>query len=199
MYNTVFDSIASVYGWFYGYQKKGFKGIIDILKHTGSLREGDRVLDLGCGTGALCAVLAEHGHPVTGIDASARMIDVARNKTAQHDITYLVADATAPLAFPDDSFDLVIASHVVHGLAPQERHQLYEQMKRVAVRTVVIHDYNTTRSLITDILEYLERGDYFNFIQIVEQELREQFPSIRIEKASRNAHLYICTCQDAMI
>ncbi len=198
MYNTVFDSIASVYGWFYRSQKKGFKGIIDTLKQTGSLREGDRVLDLGCGTGALCAVLAEHGHSVTGIDASGKMIQVARKKTGRHDITYLVADATTRLDFPDDSFDLVIASHVVHGLAPQERLQLYEQMKRVAVHTVVIHDYNTTRSLITDILEYLERGDYFNFIQIVEQELREQFPSIRIEKASGNAHLYICTCQDAM-
>lgn len=38
------------------------------------------VLDLGCGTGTLCCALAERGHRVTGVDFSAAMLAVAKNK-----------------------------------------------------------------------------------------------------------------------
>lgn len=38
------------------------------------------VLDLGCGTGLLCDAYAARGHRVTGVDPSAAMLDVARQK-----------------------------------------------------------------------------------------------------------------------
>jgi trans-aconitate methyltransferase len=41
---------------------------------------GERVLDLGCGTGDLTARLAEHGAHVTGVDASSEMVNEARRK-----------------------------------------------------------------------------------------------------------------------
>jgi len=42
--------------------------------------EGERILDLGCGTGTLTAQIAEKGAHVTGIDRSAEMISSAREK-----------------------------------------------------------------------------------------------------------------------
>src|SRR3954463_6999768 len=41
---------------------------------------GERVLDLGCGTGDLTAQLAERGARVIGLDASVEMVDEARRK-----------------------------------------------------------------------------------------------------------------------
>lgn len=52
------------------------ESLIDIL----SPREGERILDLGCGTGELTAKIAEHNALVTGIDYSEEMINAARNK-----------------------------------------------------------------------------------------------------------------------
>ncbi len=196
MYNTVFDSIASVYGWFYAYQKRSFEEIIKTLREHEALLDGDRVLDLGCGTGAMCTSLASKGFSVTGVDASARMIDVAKKKKGEVKVDFQVADATGALPYEDDSFDLVIASHVAHGMSRPERIRLYEEMKRVSSRTVVLHDYNSTRSLITDILEYLEKGYYFEFIKVVETELRENFPSVTVGEGGKTTSLYICQCHE---
>jgi 2-polyprenyl-3-methyl-5-hydroxy-6-metoxy-1,4-benzoquinol methylase len=55
-----------------------------VWKHGASLveliapRPGERVLDLGCGTGHLTARIAEAGADVVGIDASAEMVEQAR-------------------------------------------------------------------------------------------------------------------------
>jgi len=44
------------------------------------LRVGDRILDLGCGTGEDAVRFARHGVRVTGIDASAEMVRIARSR-----------------------------------------------------------------------------------------------------------------------
>jgi SAM-dependent methyltransferase len=64
---------------------------------------GRATLDLGCGEGRVGAVLERRGHHVVGVDASPRMVELARER---HEA--LVADATA-LPFDDASFDIVIA------------------------------------------------------------------------------------------
>jgi SAM-dependent methyltransferase len=43
-------------------------------------RPGDRVLDVGCGQGAFCRVLAAQGLDVTGLDASSELIAAARRR-----------------------------------------------------------------------------------------------------------------------
>lgn len=76
---------------------------------------GDRVLDLGCGTGEDVLWLARRGIRALGIDASPRMIGLARAKAAQAALplgaepTFEVADvATGHL--PDGPFDLALAN-----------------------------------------------------------------------------------------
>ncbi|MCH8562881.1 class I SAM-dependent methyltransferase [Nesterenkonia sp. LB17] len=46
-----------------------------------------RVADIGCGTGVFGILLAEHGIEVTGVDPAAAMIDVARSRTAESQLT----------------------------------------------------------------------------------------------------------------
>lgn len=67
---------------------------------------GRLTLDVGCGEGRVTRDLAELGHRVTGIDASATMIAAARD--ADPDGDYVLADA-ARLPFADGHADLVVS------------------------------------------------------------------------------------------
>ncbi|HZU65770.1 MAG TPA: class I SAM-dependent methyltransferase [Ktedonobacteraceae bacterium] len=69
-------------------------------------------LDAGCGEGYLSRILARRGAKVTGIDISARLIEIARAKDPQDAITYQVADLSLPLPAYENHFDLVV-SHLV--------------------------------------------------------------------------------------
>lgn len=72
---------------------------------------GRDVLDAGCGTGYLTKMLAERGARVTGIDVSAEMISIARERAPG--IEFRV-DSCAELAtVAGDSIDLVVANYVL--------------------------------------------------------------------------------------
>ncbi|MDR3713257.1 MAG: methyltransferase domain-containing protein [Puia sp.] len=77
---------------------------------------GERILDLGCGTGYLAHLIAESGAEVTGVDSSADMIGKAR--TAYPEITFRVMSAT-DLHF-DKPFDAVFSNAVLHWVLDRE-------------------------------------------------------------------------------
>lgn len=76
---------------------------------------GRRVLDAGCGSGPLAAALRDAGAVVTGFDASAAMVGLARQRLGD-DADLHVADLGTPLPFDDAEFDDVVASLVLHYL-----------------------------------------------------------------------------------
>jgi hypothetical protein len=69
---------------------------------------------------------------------------------------------------------------------------MYAEMSRVARRLVVFHDYNANRSLLTDFAEWLEGGDYFEFIQTAQSEMERSFPSVRVIDVGPHAAWYVC-------
>ncbi|MBE1583354.1 class I SAM-dependent methyltransferase [Nonomuraea angiospora] len=95
-------------------------------------RAGDRVLDVGCGTGYLSRIVAPvvtpSGH-VTGVDPSPAMIDYA-TRHAPANCTYVEGEGQ-DLPFPDGSFDLVISSLAVHHIPAEARPGALRQMFRV--------------------------------------------------------------------
>ncbi|RKS08173.1 methyltransferase family protein [Nocardiopsis sp. Huas11] len=76
---------------------------------------GRRILDAGCGAGPLSAALRERGADVTGIDARAGMLELARRRLGE-DTDLRVVDLNDPLPFADGVFDDVVASLVLHYL-----------------------------------------------------------------------------------
>ena len=68
---------------------------------------GLRVLDAACGPGYFSAWMADRGADVLGIDASERMIDVARERHGDA-VEFRVADLCEPLDVGDELFDLVV-------------------------------------------------------------------------------------------
>lgn len=84
------------------------------------LKPGETVLDVGCGTGSLALIAKEQVGPtgaVYGTDASAAMIEVARQKAAKAgaDVTFQV-DLIENITFPDNQFDVVLSSLMMHHL-----------------------------------------------------------------------------------
>jgi ubiquinone/menaquinone biosynthesis C-methylase UbiE len=84
------------------------------------IRPGESVLEVGCGTGELAQRARARTGPggtVCGIDPSADMIAVARQKSARRGlgIDYRVA-AIESLPFADATFDVVLSSLMMHHL-----------------------------------------------------------------------------------
>ncbi len=82
----------------------------------GNLKNGMKILDLGCGTGNLSARLLECLEAdIIGVDRSVQMLEKAKAKT--NTLRVLCADADhSPLPFNDHSFDVIIGSYVIHHI-----------------------------------------------------------------------------------
>ncbi len=72
--------------------------------------QGMRVLDLGCGTGRYCVLLAERGASVVGVDPALQMIKQAKRKTVGFPGIQLFHGTLDQMNFPDGSFDLAVSA-----------------------------------------------------------------------------------------
>ncbi|NYB74100.1 class I SAM-dependent methyltransferase [Sedimentibacter hydroxybenzoicus DSM 7310] len=194
--DMLFNKISSIYGLFFNIQVRNFTTIFTNIKDELDLSNYKNIIDIGCGTGALCNVLHEKGLSVTGIDPAKRMIEIAKKKSKNKEIEFIESNVLTGLPFGDKSFDVSISSFVAHGLNKNERQIMYDEMKRITKHLVVIYDYNEHRGLITDIAEWLEGGDYFNFIKTIKQELNEKFSNVKIVKANIRSNLYVAKLCD---
>ena len=198
--NFLFNTIAPVYGLFYQKQKQRYREIVRHAARELNLVGNESILDVGCGTGALCSVLHEAGFSVTGVDPAQNMLAVAKRQPENEDIRFLQANALEQLPFADKSFDLSIASYVAHGLQKSERMKLYAEMRRITKVKVILFDYNQNRSLTTSLVEWLERGDYFRFIKNPKgemescvSEMEKCFSEVRVIDVDKRAAWYVCT------
>lgn len=88
------------------------KGVVELL----AAQPGERILDLGCGTGALTSEIAATGAEVVGVDRSSEMIDEARKKFPR--LRFEVSDART-LPFPAE-FDAVFSNAALHWIPEAE-------------------------------------------------------------------------------
>lgn len=137
--------------------------------------QGLHVLDIGCGGGFTCELLAQRGVIVSGVDQSAACINIAQQHAMQNQlaIAYQVAHAEA-LPFPDASFDVVTCVDVLEHVA--DLRQTLQEIQRVLKPggTFCFDTVNRTRKskvvmiwLLEDLLNEIPRGihDWHKFIQ----------------------------------
>lgn len=80
------------------------------------MRAGQRVLELGCGTGLFTEMMAVSGASVVATDISAELLELARARVrGVGNVSLVLCDGEA-LPFRDRSFDAVIGSSILHHL-----------------------------------------------------------------------------------
>jgi ubiquinone/menaquinone biosynthesis C-methylase UbiE len=99
--------------------------------------EGERVLDVGCGTGHLAAAVADRANTceVDAIDIAPVYVEHAKRHNPQPNLHFTVGDACA-LRFADGSFDRVLSLLVLHFVPNATR--AIAEMRRVAKPGAVV-------------------------------------------------------------
>lgn len=86
---------------------------------------GDRVLEIGCGTGELGAMMCARGATVEGFDLSAAMLEVARDRIASDGLGEKLSVRQMGVdgmdALPASTYDAVVATLVLSELSDDER------------------------------------------------------------------------------
>ncbi len=124
---TVLETI-----WGRGFMAPGGAG--NVAKQVEGLDlSGKRVLDIGCGLGGPDHLLAaEYGANVVGIDLEQHLIEGAKTRAVElgvDDQTEFLLVEPGPLAFPDESFDVVLSSGAFTQIA--EKQKIFEECLRI--------------------------------------------------------------------
>lgn len=148
MYSDVFCRVYNELGWNY-YPEAFGEQLLEWMKGIGLKPETS--MDLGCGTGILCRILAEQGIDASGTDLSEGMIRVARENYPH--LKFDVADMTTYR--PERSFDLVTCT----GDALNH-----------------IGSMEDVERIFRNVYDYLNPGGYFLFDILNEREVSTSEP-----------------------
>lgn len=103
-----FDRVADIYDRTRSFPEHTMEKIVEVLQEE--LKDQERILDVGVGTGRFAGPLQKIGFEVIGIDISEKMLGKA-NERSIHNL--LMGDART-LPFKDSSFDATITVHILH-------------------------------------------------------------------------------------
>ena len=98
------------------------------------IQPGERVLDLGCGTGTLALMIkgAVLEAAVTGIDGDPEVLSIARRKATRKGASVEWDEGLAfGLPYSDGSFDVVVSSLVIHHLTGADKLRAFREVRRI--------------------------------------------------------------------
>src|SRR5262249_20934066 len=144
-----------------GKEEKLRASIVDLAQ----VQPGEKVLDVGCGTGSLAIIAkvkAGASVEISGRDAAPAMIARARQKAAQAGVEIdFQAGVVEALDFPDDTFDVVLSSFMVHhlpgGLKAKAFAEIYRVLKPGGRLLVVDFEPPQNRVILTILPLFLTR------------------------------------------
>jgi ubiquinone/menaquinone biosynthesis C-methylase UbiE len=115
---------------FLGRRRASFQALIG----AAGVAPGQRVLDVGCGTGYFARLLGDAVGPqglVVGVDASPEMVGYARRAAGQAGPCRFEVGTVEALAFPAEHFDVVATSLMLHHLPADLQPVAVREMARV--------------------------------------------------------------------
>jgi demethylmenaquinone methyltransferase/2-methoxy-6-polyprenyl-1,4-benzoquinol methylase len=134
--NDLFARIARRYDFINDLQSFGLHRLWKRrVAKLAQIKNGDRALDLCCGTGDISFALAQRGAETTGLDFSPQMLEVAESRQQKNsqfairNLKFMQGDAQQ-LPFAENSFDIVTVGYGLRNLTSWERG--LDEMFRVA-------------------------------------------------------------------
>jgi SAM-dependent methyltransferase len=115
-YAQVFDDVAEEYDR----ERRGYPDkLIDAACREGALSAGDRVVEVGCGTGLLTTSLLARGLRVEAIDPGANMIRLARRRVGEAASVRFHRGRFEDLTLPDPPFAALFSATAFHWIEPE--------------------------------------------------------------------------------
>ena len=185
----IFNLIAPLYSKMNHSLGANYSKVIKTLKREIDI-EGKKILDIGSGTGVWSAVYKNNGAGETlGVDFANKMVLESRKNYPN--LNFMQGDAENLHQFEDNSFDIVTASYVIHGVTKEHRTKMLSEMKRVTRKHIVLHDFKGKTPLFVKFLEFMERSDYKHFKENICKELRIISPTVKSLNLKYGSGLYI--------
>lgn len=137
--NKIINQMEKIVDSYDSYMKKITLGREQKLRVTtielANIKQGDSVLEVGCGTGTLTLEVKRKAGPsgnVYGIDIIPGMIELSRQKAAKAevDITFELGSIDN-IPFPDNKFDAVMCSFMIFHMSDAVRHKGIDEIYRV--------------------------------------------------------------------
>jgi ubiquinone/menaquinone biosynthesis C-methylase UbiE len=135
---------SRVQRWLWSLYSRCYDGLLDLIPYRRLIdsvvdrlgaRPGDRVLDLGCGTGNTTAALVERVDDlqIIGVDSSDDMLRVARTKLGHHrQVRFVDADLLKWLTTAESgSAERIMSVNVLYTMQPSQRAQFWRHAVRV--------------------------------------------------------------------
>lgn len=145
-----------------------YDGTLSRVVDKASVKEGDLVLDIGTGTGNLAARFLARGCKVIGIDPSARLLQMTKDKVTEwkgHFQTLRCEDSFLSIPFGEQTFDVVASTFSIHHISDDEKRLSVKEMKRVLRPggRVVIGDvmFKDTADKIRALTKYPDMDDEY--------------------------------------
>lgn len=182
---NLFSRVAGIYDRIVAFERPAHRRVVEKL----NLFPYYSVLDVGCGTGALLASIAEMNTQVilAGIDITPEMISVAREKLGQR--AELVVGDVENLPWQENTFDAIVSTYAFHHF-PRPKIALAE-IKRVLKPKGVLIMADVwlpapVRQLVNLLIRYTKTGDVhvYSKSEITSLLSESGFKSVNLELAN---------------
>lgn len=143
----VYSAYASVYDHTFG---KVFQQSRESAVRGLPIQSGDKVLEVGVGTGEALPLYPPHCE-ILGIDLSDGMLDHARRRVKEYDLSHVTLERmdAGAMTLPDDHFDIVMAAYVVTAV-PDYRSVVNEMIRvcKPGGRIVMLNHFSNGNKVI---------------------------------------------------